>query len=385
MAVPLKKKAPKPMEEIMKFAQKMIETSDVCVDVKLNKHLWSWGIRNVPKRVRIRIARKRNVEEDLYSYVRGSGGVAVLYKEELHPIIQIVKKDTEARYLWIRVQTDDHCPIYIAVCYFAPSNSVYANPQGESPYSILDEDIFQYSKLGEVLVVGDFNVRKYYCQASFFDTSTEDFSEYDQANLGIERFSKDKGICTTHGKYLLEMGIMHALAILNGMARWPRSGELTCYTHRNGTSIVDYVLAPLALIPHIQDFSISPRLLGAATDHAYLSFTLECSFSVTQFNTHQQSHSYPRYHFSKETEQVYASQIFRLLVGVDPHIPLVELTQQFTVTLHATAKTAFPHSRGSGSYNERKDSRPSVASCELREGGRVCRVQFPPGKHTFAD
>ena len=68
-----KKKAPKAVKEIKKFAQKMMGTVDVRIDVKLNKHLWSRGVRNVPKRVRVRIARKRNVEEDakedLYSYV----------------------------------------------------------------------------------------------------------------------------------------------------------------------------------------------------------------------------------------------------------------------------------------------------------------------------
>ena len=68
-----KKKAPKAVKEIKKFAQKAMGTTDVRVDVKLNKHLWSRGVRNVPRRVRVRIARKRNVEEDakedLYSYV----------------------------------------------------------------------------------------------------------------------------------------------------------------------------------------------------------------------------------------------------------------------------------------------------------------------------
>lgn len=39
-------------------------TTDVRVDVKLNKHIWSRGIRSVPRRVRVRIARKRNDEED---------------------------------------------------------------------------------------------------------------------------------------------------------------------------------------------------------------------------------------------------------------------------------------------------------------------------------
>ena len=58
-----KKKAPNAIKEIRKFAQKAMGTTDVRVDVKLNKHIWSSGIRSVPRRVRVRIARKRNDEE----------------------------------------------------------------------------------------------------------------------------------------------------------------------------------------------------------------------------------------------------------------------------------------------------------------------------------
>ncbi|KAK3439035.1 hypothetical protein EUGRSUZ_C03690 [Eucalyptus grandis] len=68
-----KKKAPKAIKEIRKFAQKAMGTTDVRVDVKLNKHIWSRGIRSVPRRIRVRIARKRNEDEDakeeLYSLV----------------------------------------------------------------------------------------------------------------------------------------------------------------------------------------------------------------------------------------------------------------------------------------------------------------------------
>nr|GLL34540.1 60S ribosomal protein L31 [Ipomoea trifida] len=68
-----KKKAPNAIKEIRKFAQKAMGTTDVRVDVKLNKHIWSRGIRSVPRRVRVRIARKRNDDEDakeeLYSLV----------------------------------------------------------------------------------------------------------------------------------------------------------------------------------------------------------------------------------------------------------------------------------------------------------------------------
>ncbi|BBH08311.1 Ribosomal protein L31e family protein [Prunus dulcis] len=68
-----KKKAPNAIKEIRKFAQKAMGTNDVRVDVKLNKQIWSRGIRSVPRRIRVRIARKRNDDEDakeeLYSLV----------------------------------------------------------------------------------------------------------------------------------------------------------------------------------------------------------------------------------------------------------------------------------------------------------------------------
>lgn len=52
----------------------MMKTSDVRVDAKLNKHLWHCGIRNVPHRVRVRLSRKRNEDEEasekLYTLVQ---------------------------------------------------------------------------------------------------------------------------------------------------------------------------------------------------------------------------------------------------------------------------------------------------------------------------
>ena len=38
--------------------------SDVRLDVRLNKFVWSQGIKNVPHRVRVKISRKRNEDED---------------------------------------------------------------------------------------------------------------------------------------------------------------------------------------------------------------------------------------------------------------------------------------------------------------------------------
>lgn len=62
--VGFKKRAPRAIKEIKKFAQKQMGTEDVRIDTRLNKFVWSQGIRNVPFRVRVRLARKRNEDED---------------------------------------------------------------------------------------------------------------------------------------------------------------------------------------------------------------------------------------------------------------------------------------------------------------------------------
>merc|ERR1712042_118085 len=59
-----KRRAPRAIKAIRKFAEKQMGTPDVRIDTRLNKHMWSNGVRNVPYRVRVRLARKRNEDED---------------------------------------------------------------------------------------------------------------------------------------------------------------------------------------------------------------------------------------------------------------------------------------------------------------------------------
>ncbi|KAK8397904.1 hypothetical protein O3P69_004599 [Scylla paramamosain] len=62
--VSFKKRAPRAIKEIRKFAKKQMNTEDVRLDVRLNKHIWCRGIRNVPFRIRVRLSRRRNEDED---------------------------------------------------------------------------------------------------------------------------------------------------------------------------------------------------------------------------------------------------------------------------------------------------------------------------------
>ena len=78
--ITFKKKAPRAIKEIKKFAAKSMGTKDVRIDAKLNKFVWSRGVRNTPNRVRVRLSRKRNEDEDA--------------EEQLYTLAQLVEVST---------------------------------------------------------------------------------------------------------------------------------------------------------------------------------------------------------------------------------------------------------------------------------------------------
>jgi len=81
--VTFKNRAPRAIREIKDFAKKHMKTSDVRVDVNLNKFIWSAGIKNVPKRLRVRLSRKRNEDEDA--------------KEKLYTLVSHVETTNNAK------------------------------------------------------------------------------------------------------------------------------------------------------------------------------------------------------------------------------------------------------------------------------------------------
>jgi len=59
-----KYRAPRAIKEIKKFAEQQMGTKDVRIDTRLNKAIWAEGVRGVPFRMRVRLARLRNEDED---------------------------------------------------------------------------------------------------------------------------------------------------------------------------------------------------------------------------------------------------------------------------------------------------------------------------------
>ncbi|KAF8801212.1 hypothetical protein BYT27DRAFT_7226961 [Phlegmacium glaucopus] len=75
-----KKRAPWAVKSVIAFAQKTMGTSDVRLDPKLNQAVWAQGIKTVPHRLRVKLERKRNDDENakekLYTYVSHIPGPA---------------------------------------------------------------------------------------------------------------------------------------------------------------------------------------------------------------------------------------------------------------------------------------------------------------------
>ncbi|KAH9818090.1 ribosomal protein L31e-domain-containing protein [Melampsora americana] len=59
-----KKRAPRAVKAVTEFARKAMGTQDVRIDPSLNAAIWNKGIRNVPRRIRVRLARQRHDDED---------------------------------------------------------------------------------------------------------------------------------------------------------------------------------------------------------------------------------------------------------------------------------------------------------------------------------
>merc|ERR1711924_226355 len=76
-----KKRAPRAVRAIRKFATEMMGTQDVRVHPQLNA-VWCKGVKNVPARIRVRCERRRNDDEDA--------------KEKLYTIVTHVMVDTTA-------------------------------------------------------------------------------------------------------------------------------------------------------------------------------------------------------------------------------------------------------------------------------------------------
>ena len=149
----------------------------------------------------------------------------------------------------------------------------------------------EYSTLGEVFLMGDFNARTSRHQCETYDFEDPEILHITEAS-DTTRTSADTTTPTAYGRHLLRLGSQHRLVIYNGMAQLPASGSLTCIPHGvqdGGGSTVDYIMGAREASHLLSSFVIPPIPIGA--DHTYLSLS-----GVMHPHTHfPQPHLIPPY------------------------------------------------------------------------------------------
>lgn len=142
----------------------------------------------------------------------------------------MVASDKSTKFMWIQIKDFVHLSrdIYIAVCYFPPTSSLFAihsDSVGDT-YLELYANITQYSKIREVILLGDFNTCTKALQIPLYDHLENAFCTQEMApkSVGLHRLLDNAlELITTYGGHLLQLGEPHKLLILNGLPCFPAS------------------------------------------------------------------------------------------------------------------------------------------------------------------
>ena len=103
-------------------------------------------------------------------------------------------------------------------------------------FEVLQNNIYSFSRKGDVILCGDFNARI---------GGLDDFVDQDDLNFSnsiIEsninpRNSRD-GVVNTYGRALVDLCCGNDLVVLNGRMKGDSLGQLTCHTY-NGASVAE--------------------------------------------------------------------------------------------------------------------------------------------------
>ena len=129
----------------------------------------------------------------------------------------------------------------------------------------------------------------------------------------------ERARCVYHklGHHLLKLGSKHPIIIYNGLSKWSGSEELTCFPHRGGESIVDYLIRGPGAIHMINSIQVAPCRMGV--DHIFLYFELKSDISNVTNSSHSSHHT--TIHFTHELFDIYSRHVQAHVSSFDSSLP----------------------------------------------------------------
>ena len=220
---------------------------------------------------------------------RHSGGITLITKQHLRDGIKILENDSN---IFLCVKLDKLFfslmeDLYVFVIYLPPDNSSFYNyTQNENPFEKISSTILQYSKKGQIFLMGDFNARTQGLIDYFENKETNFLYNETDIDLHNQELSPRKNMDHSKnkfGKFFVDMCKELQLVIHNGRTIGDLQGQYTCYKN-NGCSTVDYSVSCNKLAKHVLSFSVlDPNHLS---DHAPIATCIEnnCRINNTKPN-----------------------------------------------------------------------------------------------------
>ena len=158
--------------------------------------------------------------------------------------------------------------LYICVAYLFPDSSPYA--RDTDIFKEFSNEIDFYSRLGNIAIIGDLNVRVGRKQELHIDINVDD--ETPVYNIATKcRVPLRKGedqVINTRGRKLMQLMTDHDLLIANGRVCGDLGGNFTC-CQWNGLSVVDMMIVPSQFLSRLNFLKIGD--FDWYSDHALLS------------------------------------------------------------------------------------------------------------------
>ena len=259
----------------------------------------------------------------------------------------------------------------------SPGNSKERNKKKYDFFSAVNDEITYYSKKGLVLLRGDFNCRT---------GKEKDYVEHDKSDseLGIENFdnqimrnSEDQNI-NPRGKELLDICKLNDLLILNGRLPGDIFGNFTSHNW-NGSSVVDYCIAPNLMFDSISKFSVG-KYVPWLSDHCMINTTI--TFNKTIKNNVDQMipidmhpgwvwNDIAQENFENNLSLPYYKERFDALVNAN-HLTPLEIANEIKTLLVENTKTS--GLREKKKFNNDKNSEPWFDSECKREKNDINKL-----------
>lgn len=208
---------------------------------------------------------------------RGSGGVALYFKQHLIPFISVWQPSHSSSSvdscIWVKVSKEIGLDkdLYICLCYIQSPGSVmrgcvdYRSSADMDVFEWLIESISEANGLGNTLLAGDFNARTSseadYADLEFLAQYLPELHGCDYILSGLQptpRHSRDI-ILDSYGKELLNICKITQSIILNGRAQGDEHGEFTITNHQGNSSVVDYFIVDHDMYQHVQSLKVNEQ------------------------------------------------------------------------------------------------------------------------------